>query len=426
MLFPYRVETESEKFSLLTYVIIGANAAIFLSMRFLPASMLEMAYYDYGFIPERIDLFTMISSMFIHVGWLHIVGNMYFLWLFGRALDGGMNGGLFAALYFGSGIAGGLLQAWLTPDYLTDVPCIGASGAISGVLGAYMIMHPHEEVDCIYFSFAMRYATSISLASVWVLGSWFALQFADALWFSPKNAEAMVAFWAHIGGFASAAVAAALFKYSAALARAVRRRSGTVALEEYSDLIHKGRTDEAAARLTFALRANPSDMLVLAECGKLELTRGNRGGARKLLRQSLKDALDQKEDAKAISAYFALTAAGESPPDNSRRLIMGRRFARLKKYGHALGLMADAFTEGRGAHGPAAHPAGRHGVIKSALETEGLDKLLYETAEILGGPLKDPSRAAAAYGILKELFPHSPRSLDAEYQLRKLRAFKKM
>ncbi|MBI5118633.1 rhomboid family intramembrane serine protease [Candidatus Poribacteria bacterium] len=426
MLLPYRIETESEKLSLLTYIIIGANAAIFLSMRFLPASMLEMAYYDYGFIPERIHLFTMFSSMFIHVGWLHIVGNMYFLWLFGRALEGRMNGGLFVALYFGSGIAGGLLQAWLTPDYLTDVPCIGASGAISGVLGAYMIMHPREEVDCIYFSFAMRYATSISLASVWVLGSWFFLQFANALWLSPKTAEGMVAFWAHIGGFASAAVAAALFKYSAALARTIRRRSGTVALEEYSDLIHKGRVDEAATRLSLAVKASPSDALVLAECGKLELTRGNRSGARKLLRRSLKNALDQKNDAKAISAYLALTTAGENPPDNSRRLIMGRRFARLKKYGHALGIMSEAFDEKSGARSPAPDSSGRRSGKKSVLEMEGLDKLLYEIAEILGGPLKDQARAAAAYGILKELFPHSPRSLDAEYQLRKLRAFKKV
>ena len=81
---------------------------------------------------------------------------------------------------------------------------------------------------------------------------------------------------------------------------------------------------------------------------------------------------------------------------------MGRRFARLKKYGHALGIMGGAF--------------------KPEAEIEGLDLLLYEIAELFAGPLKDSGRAAAAYNLLRELFPQSPRSLDAEYRLRKLHA----
>lgn len=402
MLLPVRIETEIEKLPIFTYLIIGANAAIFLSMRLLPASALEMAYYDYGFIPDRIDALSMLTSLFVHAGWLHIVGNMYFLWLFGRAVEQRLNRVLYVILYFSSGAAGSFLHAGLTPAYMTDIPCIGASGAISGVLGAYMILYPWEEVYCIYFSFTMRYATSITLSSVWVLGSWFVLQFANALWFTPETAEATVAFWAHIGGFAFGGLVAAVLKYSTAFARMLRRRSVVIALEEYSDLLHKGRADEAEERLKAALKAAPSNALVLGELGRVELGRNNHSRARKLLRLSLKKALKQKDDAKAVAAYFALVAAQESPPSNSQRLVIGRRFARLKKYGHALGIMSGAF--------------------KPDAEMRGLDMLLYEIAEIFAGPLKDGGRAEAAYSLLRRLFPHSPRSLDAEYQLRKLQA----
>jgi hypothetical protein len=140
----------------------------------------------------------------------------------------------------------------------------------------------------------------------------------------------------------------------------------------------------------------------LGELGRLELGRKKASAARKLLRRSLKRAIKQKEDAKAVGAYVALAAAGEKPPDNSQRLVIARRFIRLKRYGHALGIMGGAFT-------PDA-------------DTRGLDLLLYEIAELFAGPLTDKTRAAAAYSLLQQLFPHSPRSLDAEYQIRKLRA----
>ncbi len=280
MLFPIKVETETEKLSGFTYLIIGANTLIFLYMRFIPESMREMAYYEYGFSAEHAGILPMFTSLFVHVGWLHIVGNMYYLWLFGRATEQRLNWPLLAILYFGSGIAGGILQAGLTPDYLADIPCIGASGAISGILGAFMIMYPWEEVNCIYFSFAMRYATSISLSAIWVLGSWFIFQFVNGLWFSSNTGDASVAYWAHIGGFAFGAGCAAILKYSNALAKMLRRRSAAIALEEYSDLLHDGGTDEATAKLKSALKADPSDPLVLSELGRLELAGDNRSQAR--------------------------------------------------------------------------------------------------------------------------------------------------
>lgn len=401
MLFPVRIETEIEKPVPFTYLIVGANMVVFFSIHFFSVALREMAYYDYGFIADQVNLFSLISHTFIHVGWLHIGFNMYYFWLYGRAIEQRIGRPVFVLLYFSSAVAGAFAQAALTPEYLTDVPAIGASGAVSGVLGAYMMLYPRDKVTCFYFA-SVRYMTTITISSIWVLGSWLVFQFVDALWFSVGAEENFVAYWAHIGGFIFGAGSAAIIKYSAELAGMLRRRSITFALEECSDLIHKGRAEEARAKLKAALEKQPDDPLILGELGRLELTDDNRSAARKLFRRSLKRALKQKSAAAAAAAYFGLVAAKAEPPDNSRRLIVGRRFARLKKYGHALGVMGGAF-------GPDA-------------EIEGLDRLLYEIAELYAGPLNDTSRATAAFSLLMRLFPHSPRSLDAKYRLRRLRA----
>lgn len=401
MLLPVRVETEIEKLPLFTYLIIGANALVFLSIHFLPVELREMAYYDYGFIADQIKPFSLISHAFIHVGWLHIIFNMYYLYLFGRASEQRIGIPLFMLLYFTSAIAGSLVQGALTPEYLTDIPAIGASGAVSGVLGAYMMLYPWEKVSCVYVK-SLGFITTLSISSLWVLGGWLLLQFVNALWFSIDTGENFVAYWAHIGGFFFGAACAAIIKYFVNLVTMLQHRSVTFELEKSSDLINDGKTEEAKAILKAALEKKREDPLIFAELGRLKLAGGDKSGARKMFRRSLKRGLKQKNAAAAVSAYFGLVAAKAKPIDNSMRLIIGRRFARLKKYGHALGIMGAPFKPGG--------------------ETEGLDKLLYEIGDLFAGPLKDPLRASAAFSLLMQIFPHSPRALDVKYRLRRLRA----
>ncbi len=408
MLLPVRVEVEIddaeggiEKLALFTYLLIGANALVFFSIHFSPIAMREMAYYDYGFVAERFDLFSLFSHMFVHVGWVHLVGNMYYLWLFGRAAEMRMGRLIYAALYFASGIAGSLLQGALTPEYMTDVPGIGASGAIAGVLGAFMILYPREKVTCFYLA-GFRYMTTISLSSVWILGAWLVFQFVNALWFSTGGGENSVAYFAHIGGFVFGAAAAAILKYFADIAAALRRRSAKLELEECSDILHEGKPKQARAQLEAALKKRPDDALMLGEIGRLRLADGDLSAARKMFRQALKAGLKQKNAAATVAAYYGLVAAKARPIDNSLRLVIGRRFASLRKYGHALGIMAEPF--------------------RSGAEMEYLDRLLYEIGDILAGPLKDPLRASAAFSLLARLFPHSPRALDVKYRLRRFLA----
>jgi hypothetical protein len=173
-------------------------------------------------------------------------------------------------------------------------------------------------------------------------------------------------------------------------------------LEDCSDLIHEGNTEKAETKLKAAVGQRGEDPLIFGELGRLKLATGDKSAARKMLRRSLKKALKQKDAAAAVSAYYGLIAAKAKPIDNSMRLIIGRRFARLRKYGHALGIMGEPFR-----------PDG---------EIEGLDKLLYEIGDIFAGPLKDPLRGSAAFSLLMHLFPHSPRALDVKYRLRRLRA----
>jgi membrane associated rhomboid family serine protease len=411
MLLPYRIDievddrdvgTEIEKLPLFTYLLIIANALVFCSTHFFPVPVREMAYYEYGFIIERLEPFSLISHMFIHVGWFHILGNMYFLWLFGRAIELRIGRPVFMLLYFSSGIVGSFLQGALTPEYFGDIPGIGASAAISGVLGAFMILYPSEKVSCVYFSFHLRYAVIIELASIWVLGSWVAWQVVDAIWFSPFASENMVAYWAHIGGFIFGAAGASIVRYGHDLVTLLRRRSVTFVLEECSDLIRDGRAEEAETKLKAAAEMKKDDPLIFGELGRIKLANGDRSAARKMFRRSLKKGLKQKDTAATVAAYYGLVAAKARPVDNSMRLIIGRRFAKLRKYGHALGVMGAPFK-----------PDG---------EMAGLDKLLYEIGDLFAGPLNDPLRASAAFSLLMHIFPHSPRALEVKYRLRRLRA----
>ncbi|RJP19592.1 MAG: rhomboid family intramembrane serine protease [Candidatus Abyssobacteria bacterium SURF_5] len=402
MILPYKIETEIERFPLFTYLIIIANAAVFGVLLFYPDPVRELIYYDYGFIPERFDSLSLFTCMFIHSGWLHVLGNMYFLWLFGRAVEQRFKTLPCALLYFSSGIAGGLLYAGFTPSYAADIPCVGASGAIAGLLGAYAASFPGDKVDCLYFSFILRYGTKITFPTILFLGWWFILQLINAMWSPPFSGDSAIAFWAHIGGFGFGAIVPLLLSYSASVTSSIRRQKVVAALDEYSDFLGQNKFEEAAKKLKEALKVDPRDPLVLIEFGKTEMRRKRADEGRKWFERAFEAAIRKKDDAKAVSSYLALAATGENRPDNSRRLVIGRRFARLKKYGHALGIMADAFR-------PSAEP-------------RGLDLLLYEMGDIFAGPLNDYGRAHAAFSLLKELFPHSPRSLDAEYRLRKLRA----
>ncbi|HEY0300348.1 MAG TPA: rhomboid family intramembrane serine protease, partial [Rhizomicrobium sp.] len=149
---------------------------------------------------------TLFTSMFLHAGFLHIVGNMLYLWVFGNNIEDAMGHAKFVLFYLACGIAAALTVLWMDPA--SHTPMVGASGAISGVLAAYMLLYPRAWVRVVVPLLIVLYP--FRLRAVWVVGVWFAMQLASAL-MTPVS-EPGTAWWAHVGGFAAGLVLTPLFK----------------------------------------------------------------------------------------------------------------------------------------------------------------------------------------------------------------------
>ena len=170
-----------------------------------PASLLGQ-----GQLPAELSLvppwMTMFTSMFMHGGWMHLIGNMLYLWIFGDNVEDSMGHGRFVVFYLLCGVAAVLAQA--LPDPSSTIPMVGASGAISGVLGAYLLLYPHARVLVVIpFGF---YFHPMRIPAGLVLVLWFGLQLLSNVMAQPGQGG--VAFRAHIGGFVAGMILIALFK----------------------------------------------------------------------------------------------------------------------------------------------------------------------------------------------------------------------
>jgi rhomboid family protein len=156
--------------------------------------------------------FTPLSSMFLHGGWLHLIGNMWFLWVFGNNVEDSMGHARYLAFYLLCGLAAAATQTFVSPESI--VPMVGASGAISGVMGAYVILYPRVRVHMLVFLFI--FVTRIVVPAYLMLGYWFLLQLLGG---SAAQGEGGVAFWAHVGGFVAGAALISVFKDTELVAR---------------------------------------------------------------------------------------------------------------------------------------------------------------------------------------------------------------
>jgi len=151
--------------------------------------------------------------MFMHGGWFHIIGNMWFLWVFGDTVEDAMGSFRFVLFYLLSGFGAALAQMISHPE--STIPMIGASGAIGGVMGAYALLYPRAHVHMLIF--LGFYVTTVAVPAVFMLGYWLLLQLFGG--FASPTAGGGVAFWAHVGGFVSGAVLALLFRQPARVQR---------------------------------------------------------------------------------------------------------------------------------------------------------------------------------------------------------------
>jgi membrane associated rhomboid family serine protease len=204
-----------------TIGLIAACALVFLWQMSLSPYAAQAAVYAYGLIPavlfDTADLppevaaipaeLSVFTSMFLHGGLLHLGGNMLYLWIFGNNIEDSMGHGRFIAFYLLCGVAAALAQAVQAPE--STVPMIGASGAIGGVLGGYLMLFPRAHVLVLVpIGF---FLTTLRVPAVVVLGLWFVLQFLQSGMTAGEGGG--VAYWAHIGGFAAGAVLVVPFRY---------------------------------------------------------------------------------------------------------------------------------------------------------------------------------------------------------------------
>jgi membrane associated rhomboid family serine protease len=206
------------RFAWVNYAIIAACTLVFLWQAGLTPRAAERAIYAFGAIPSVLfgihqlspDIgavpgpVALVTSMFLHGGWMHLIGNMLYLWIFGDNVEDSMGHGRYAAFYLLTGVIAALAHAASAPDSV--LPSVGASGAISGVLGAYLVLHPRAPVKVMVF-----FPLFLTLPAWIVLGSWIGLQFLNAS-MDQGGTQGGVAWFAHIGGFIAGAVLIPLFR----------------------------------------------------------------------------------------------------------------------------------------------------------------------------------------------------------------------
>ena len=182
-----------------TLVIIAINVLVFLYQLTLPNYALNRFIMQHGIVPDRLHYSSILTSMFIHGGFLHIAGNMWFLWVFGRGVEDTLGHGRYLFLYMACGFAAAFAHILLNSN--STVPTVGASGAIAGVMGAYLVKFPRAHIRTLVF--IVIFITTIDIPAAFLLLYWFAIQFFSGVgsvgYSAASNGD--VAWFAHVGGF---------------------------------------------------------------------------------------------------------------------------------------------------------------------------------------------------------------------------------
>ncbi len=194
MFFPYRDDNPAHSFPFLTILLILTNCWFFVS----PAlkGSLDSLVSVYGYVPSDFIFRpkNLVTSTFLHAGVMHLVSNMWFLWLFGDNIEDSFGRIRYLALYLFSGIVGNLSHGLLT-GFSSDVPVIGASGAVAGVMGAYLVKHYKARINCVFF--LIFYPIFLRIRAFWFISFWILFEF----WSAFTSGGGNIAHWAHIGGF---------------------------------------------------------------------------------------------------------------------------------------------------------------------------------------------------------------------------------
>jgi len=219
-MFPLKDENPTQIAPVVTWMLIAVNVLVFLYQITLGPSLARDFVFQYGSIPAVVlghgklpdnlasipPFVSVFTSMFLHGGWMHLIGNMWFLWIFGNNIEEAMGRARYLVFY----LICGLVASWshILANMNSAIPTIGASGAIGGVLGAYIMIFPRARVyTLIFLGFFMRI---MYVPAVVILGYWFLIQLISGSVSGGQNGG--IAFWAHVGGFLAGAILVGVFK----------------------------------------------------------------------------------------------------------------------------------------------------------------------------------------------------------------------
>ncbi|MAR76097.1 MAG: rhomboid family intramembrane serine protease [Candidatus Marinimicrobia bacterium] len=210
MFFPYKDDNPRVLIPFVTYFIIGLNVLVFIYQYFIiqGAQLSENFIYTYALIPANPTILTIFSSMFMHGGFTHIIFNMWFLWIFGDNIESVLGHKKYLLFYFLCGIGAGLSQIQIDPE--STIPMVGASGAIAGVLGAYLFRFPRATVHVLVI--LIVFITFIRVPAMIVIGFWFLSNLTAGIGTLGIEQTGGTAWFAHIGGFISGVLFNYLFK----------------------------------------------------------------------------------------------------------------------------------------------------------------------------------------------------------------------
>jgi membrane associated rhomboid family serine protease len=220
-MFPIRDTVPTRHVPFMTWLLIGANLFVFFIELSLPRREAVQLFYLYGVVPARYtspewaaavgfpqSWWPFLTTMFLHGGWLHVIGNMWMLWIFGDNVEDRMGPFRFVAFYLVCGIAAGVVH--LITNARAQVPAVGASGAIAGVMAAYFVLFPRARIVAMFPIFF--WPVFFELPAVVYLGFWFLMQFfSGTLALVSAQQATGIAWWAHIGGFVTGLLSFSLF-----------------------------------------------------------------------------------------------------------------------------------------------------------------------------------------------------------------------
>jgi membrane associated rhomboid family serine protease len=211
-MFPLRDVIPSRTFPVVTVTFIAINTVAWFYELTVPDEDLPAFLGQFGVVPADFKWQSLVTSMFLHGGWLHVIGNMWWLWIFGDNVEDRMGHGRFIVFYFLCGAVAAFGQMLMSPN--SNLPMVGASGAIAGILGAYIVLYPNSRVltlvPIIFF------IEIIELPAILLLGLWFVMQLfnAGAVAATASTGGGGVAFMAHAVGFAAGLIGVFVFRKS--------------------------------------------------------------------------------------------------------------------------------------------------------------------------------------------------------------------